>query len=352
VSIQFRGVARLAGVDESSLILPPLVWGALLAIGLFASVTVHELAHTLVAIRLGGSVRSITLMLLGGVSQLAHAPKRPRDEALVAIVGPITSLVLGAILIALRVVWTSAPPDVLMALFYLGAMNVTLGLFNLLPAFPMDGGRVLRAVLAAILDRERATVIAGSIGKVCAFGLGVLGLLTGNLLMIVIAVFVYVGARAEIDHERVQRALDGLRIVDLVPTFRQPLPVVRANATIADALERMREVNRLELVVVDERDQPIGAIHAGELRALSASARASTTVGELVAALPSRQIVVPWDTSANDALEAAAEANAELVLVVDPRTGLVGVVAADDIARTVRMLTRPTMRSGGRPRTA
>src|SRR5688572_20511348 len=91
LSLQFRGVAELAGVREASLLLPPLVWGAVLAIGLFASSTLHELAHSFLAIRFGGRVRSITLMLVGGVTELAHAPRRPRHEALVAAVGPATS---------------------------------------------------------------------------------------------------------------------------------------------------------------------------------------------------------------------------------------------------------------------
>jgi Zn-dependent protease len=206
LSIQFRAVAELAGVPHEQLALPPLIWGLVLALGLFASITLHELAHSFVAIRFGGRVRSITLMLVGGVSQLARIPDRPYHEGLMAAVGPIVSLVLGALLYLAYTASATWPPDLQMALFYLAGMNLTLGVFNLIPAFPMDGGRLLRAALATKLSRSRATQIAAAIGKVCAVALGLLGLWSSNLLLILIAVFVYAGAHAEVERERIRDA--------------------------------------------------------------------------------------------------------------------------------------------------
>ncbi|HWU86549.1 MAG TPA: site-2 protease family protein, partial [Kofleriaceae bacterium] len=216
-SVDFRSVAALSGVGQERLTLPPLVWGIVLAIGLFASVTVHELAHTFAAMRFGGRVRSITLMLVGGVSQLVRIPDRPLHEAIMAAVGPATSLVLGGVIYLLYRGSGGWPPDLQMALFYLGGMNLVLGAFNLIPAFPMDGGRLLRAGLAARLGRARATQIAATVGKVSAFVLGALGLWTASLLLMLIAVFVYAGAQGELVQERVHAALEGLRIVDLLP---------------------------------------------------------------------------------------------------------------------------------------
>jgi Zn-dependent protease len=153
LSLQFRSIAELAGVPDQGLVMPPLLWGIVLALALFASITLHELAHSVVALRFGGSVRSITLMLVGGVSQMSQIPRRPSQEALMAAVGPATSLGLGGLLYVAYAASRGARPDVQMALFDLAAMNLTLGLFNLLPAFPMDGGRVLRAVLASRMSR-------------------------------------------------------------------------------------------------------------------------------------------------------------------------------------------------------
>jgi Zn-dependent protease len=340
-SMQFRGVARLAGVSDEALFLPPLVWGVVLAIGLFASITLHELAHTFAAVRFGGSTRSITLMLVGGVSQLARAPQRAYQEAIMAAVGPLTSLALGGLLLLAYAHASAAPADVQMGLFYLSAANLTLGVFNLVPAFPMDGGRLLRAALAVKLSRERATRIASRVGKVCAIVLGIFGLWSANILLMLVAVFVYSGAQGELLQERVRGALEGLRIVDLLPLLRRPPPVVGTNEVIATVLPRMRELDRLELIVLDPQGAPTAVLQAGDLAAISATARWSTTVGEVASQLPKRHVIVPWDASANDAIQRAGEASAEFVIVIDPRTqppdGVVGLVAAEDISRMVKL---------------
>lgn len=340
LSLQFRAVAHLAGVANEQLLLPPLVWGVVLAVALFASITLHELAHTFAAMRFGGSVRSITLMLLGGVSQLARPPRRASHEAIMVAVGPVTSLVLGGVFL-LAYVHVAAPADVQMGLFYLAAANLTLGIFNLVPAFPMDGGRLLRAALALKLPRERATRIAASVGKLCAIWLGVLGLWSANVLLMLVAVFVYTGASAEVTQERIRGALEGLRVVDLLPLLRRPLPLVASNELLATVLPRMRELDRLELVVVDAMGAPIAVLQAGDLAGVSGSERWAVTVGELARRLPQRHVIVPWDVSANDAIERAAEATATYVIVLDPRAeapnDLIGLVAAEDIARMVKL---------------
>jgi Zn-dependent protease len=211
LSREIRSVANLAGVTLEHLALPPLVWGPLLALGLFASVTLHELAHSFAAIRFGGRVRAITLMLLGGVSQLARAPSRPLHEVVMAALGPVTSFALGALLYAAYAGSGGWPADVQMGLFYLAVMNLALGAFNLIPAFPMDGGRMLRGLLAMQLGGERATQVAAAVGRACAIPLGVLGLWSGNLMLVLIAVFVYTGAQSELAQERVRGALESAR---------------------------------------------------------------------------------------------------------------------------------------------
>lgn len=180
------------------------LWGLLTAVGLFISVALHELGHSFVSIAKGYPVRDILLLPIGGVAQLARMPERPRDEFQVAIAGPLVSLALFG---ALR---TSAPwaaalhyPSLARFAYLLGIINLQLFLFNLLPSFPMDGGRILRAWLTPRKGRLVATRIAARLGKIMALIFGVLGIfglpgvVSSNLLLVVIAVFIYTAASAE-----------------------------------------------------------------------------------------------------------------------------------------------------------
>jgi Zn-dependent protease len=168
------------------------VMGLGVAIALFASVLVHEIAHGLTALRLGGRVRSITLMFLGGISELEGALP-PRCEALVAIVGPLASLAIGGLLLGVAG-WVGAAADPVQLV---GALNVVLGAFNLVPAFPLDGGRLVRALLALRYGRPRATRVAGKVGQALAVVIGALGALSGDVMLLLVAAFIYVGAERE-----------------------------------------------------------------------------------------------------------------------------------------------------------
>ena len=168
----------------------PVYWWMAIAgaLGLFASVLVHELAHALMARRDGVPVRSITLFLFGGVAEMAHDPERPRAEMRMAIVGPLASAVLALALWGLAELGASAawPVALVGVLAYLAAINMVVAVFNLLPAFPMDGGRVLRAALWAWRgDLRWATRIASSIGSgfgLAMMALGVVSVLLGNFI--------------------------------------------------------------------------------------------------------------------------------------------------------------------------
>ena len=333
LSYQFREVATLAGVDQAHLTLPPMVWGAVLAAGLFVSVALHELAHTLLALRFGGRVHSITLMLIGGVSQLSRAPTRPLHEALMAAAGPATSFAIGVLCFAGFVEFRGRA-DLQMALFYLATMNVTLGLFNLLPAFPMDGGRVLRAILAARIGRSRATSIAAAVGRACAIALGLFAIIQLNLLLGLIAVFVYFGAASEATGERIKQILSELAVTDLLPSHRLP-PVIGSDRLLIDALGKMSELDRLELVVADGSGA-IAVIEADDVARLARS-YPNTPIGSLTAQLPAKYVTVTESTSANDALAAAAEESAAYVVVVDPRVTVIGLVGPRDVARTLKL---------------
>ena len=174
------------------------VTGVLLEIGLATSIVLHELGHSAVAMRKGCRVREITLLVVGGAAQMENVPSRPLDEFLMAVTGPVVSLCLG---VALMFAGFKLPVPPLRSadlqganlLHILGGINIMLALFNMLPAFPMDGGRILRAALTPKLGRLRATQAAARLGQILAILFGVYALTqrSVNLLLLLIAVFVF-----------------------------------------------------------------------------------------------------------------------------------------------------------------
>jgi Zn-dependent protease len=173
-----------------------VVMGVAFLLAVFASVLLHELGHALVARRYGITTRRIILSPIGGIAQLEGMPRRPRQELAVALAGPAVNFVLAAGLWLLAPVFAGAP----IVSTLLGSVmiaNLGLGLFNLVPAFPMDGGRALRAVLAERVGPYRATETAAKVGKAIALVMGVVGLVWGPTMLALVAAFVWFAANAE-----------------------------------------------------------------------------------------------------------------------------------------------------------
>ncbi|MHB1325547.1 MAG: site-2 protease family protein [Thermoleophilia bacterium] len=203
------------------------VYGALIIAILFVCVVIHELCHSRMAQHYGGEVASITLLPIGGVSLLKNMPEDPSKEFWVTIVGPISNLVIAAILFpfiylvpnpvdgpfgALRNADVLVSISVQGFVSYLFLINVMLAVFNLLPAFPLDGGRVLRSVLAQRMSYVKATRVAVTTGQLFAFALGIAGLLQGAWLWLIIAVFIYMGAEQEGTGAEVKTVLSKLTV--------------------------------------------------------------------------------------------------------------------------------------------
>ncbi len=168
------------------------VMGLLIAVGVFASVALHELGHSWVAIRKGCQVREIMLLPIGGVAKMSHIPSHPKDEALIAAAGPAVSFLLAILF------WLLIGGGVASQFFlHLSAINLMLCLFNLLPSFPMDGGRIFRAFMTPRIGRLKATALAARIGRIMAVAFGIYGLLTGQFMLMLIALFIYNAAGAE-----------------------------------------------------------------------------------------------------------------------------------------------------------
>jgi Zn-dependent protease/predicted transcriptional regulator len=193
------------------------VGGVLFILAVFAAVVLHEFGHALAARRFGIKTRDITLLPIGGVSRLERMPDDPRQELWVAIAGPLVNVAIAAVLLGYRALTHEG--SLLSGLSFsphsfvdrLMLVNVWLFLFNLLPAFPMDGGRVLRALLAARTDHTRATQIAAAVGQAMALVFGLLGVLFYPMLLF-IALFVWIGAESESGLSQMKAALGGIPV--------------------------------------------------------------------------------------------------------------------------------------------
>ena len=192
--------------------------GVLLIVCVFAIVVVHELAHALVARRFGVQTRAITLLPIGGVSSLERIPDNPRQELAIALAGPSVNVVLAALLFGVLALVAHGPVapgaghDAARAFVsQLAWINVGLAVFNLLPAFPMDGGRVLRAALALRMDYDRATRAAARLGRIVAVGFAIFGFFF-NPLLVFIALFVWIGAQQEATSVHLKQALAGVPV--------------------------------------------------------------------------------------------------------------------------------------------
>lgn len=230
------GLGLVAGPLEGGS--TPWVLGILGAVGLFAGVVFHELGHSLVAIRYGYPIDSITLWLLGGVAQLTEQPEDWRHELVIALAGPAVSVLIG---VGSYVAIFAVPESlgaIRFVLGYLALMNVVLAAFNLLPGFPMDGGRVLRALLARTRPFARATQIAAEVGKGFAILMGLIGLLVPNFVLIALAFFIYIGASSEAQRTTMNAAFENVAVRDIM-TPRDEIDAVAPDLSIAALVERM-----------------------------------------------------------------------------------------------------------------
>jgi Zn-dependent protease len=217
-ALQF-GFMRDSGVEGA-------IFGVIVTLLLFAIVILHEFGHSIVAQGFGVEVKQIVLLPIGGVAQLDRVPDNPVQEFLIAIAGPAVNFVLAVILLLLAAavgqpittgdmgnIFNMLGDLTLRSIFiYTFFTNLFLGVFNLIPAFPMDGGRVLRALLAMRLQYMTATRLAVGIGQSIAWLMGLFGFLSGNLFLILIAVFVYLGASQEGRQVQIRHVLAGVKV--------------------------------------------------------------------------------------------------------------------------------------------
>ena len=253
----------------------PWIIGVAAALGLFVGVTLHELGHSWVALRYGLEIESITLWILGGIASLTSVPREWNREFWIAIAGPIVSVLVGGVSYSVLLVVPEQFQALRFVVGWLAIVNVTLAIFNLLPAFPMDGGRVLRALLARSRPYDLATRTAARVGVVFAFLFAAVGILAFNLILVLLALFLYGAATTESRAVLTDELLRGLSVNDIMT--RDP-KTVAADATVAEFVDRLVRERQAVYPVTDASGRPVGIVGLDDLRDVPATERDVTSV--------------------------------------------------------------------------
>ena len=315
--------------------LMPYVLGTIVSFGLFGGVLVHELAHSLIAKRNGIGINSITLLIFGGIASMEDRIPDPMVELPMALVGPLTSLLVGMLCSGLVYIVPSVIADpavagVLIFVFgYLGILNIILFAFNLLPAFPMDGGRVLRAWLAKRMPLHRATRIAADIGKGFAVVFGLVGIIFLSPMLLLIAFFIYIGASQETTSVKYSVLLQDIRVGNIMSS---PVVTVAPALPVTRVIEMMYATKHLGFPVVD-RDVLVGMITVADVHNLPSIDRDAKQVRDV---MRRGVIAVAPETPVVDVLRIMGAKDIGRVLVVD-KDRLVGIVTRTDILKVVEL---------------
>ena len=316
---------------------PAAAWdGLAFMLLLFACVLAHEFGHIFTARAFGVPTPDVTLLPIGGVARLARIPDKPIEEFLVAIAGPLVNVAIALALMILAGAHVSVgdlyaveSPHTSM-IDRLAAVNLFLAVFNMIPAFPMDGGRVLRAILASRMGYVRATEIAAFVGQGVAFALGFIGLFA-NPMLIFIAIFVYLAASSEA-HLVAIRAMS--RGVPTSAAMMTQFATLAPEAHVEDAVQTLLRTSQSEFPVVDAAGKPVGLLGRGDLiralKQLGPDARVGAAMTTTVPTIGHRRCL-------EEAFRMLQEKSAPAVAVVDASGRLVGLVTSETVGEMLML---------------
>jgi Zn-dependent protease/CBS domain-containing protein len=322
----------------------PTYWlmGVIGALGLFVSIILHELSHSLVARFYGMPMKGITLFLFGGVAEMGDEPSSAKVEFLMSIVGPLSSFAIGFAFYGLFVLGTQGiwPPPVNAVLEYLAVINVLLACFNLIPAFPLDGGRILRSILWKVRNDMRwATRISSGIGS--GFGIlfiifAVYNLLTGNFIggiwWFLIGMFLRMAAQSSYRQLLLRRALEG----EPIKRFMKTDPVtVSPSLSIQEFVEDYVYHYHFDMFPVAEGGRLLGCIATKNVKEIARGSWRDTTVRDRMTSICAENSLRP-DTDAVDALAAMTRTGNTRLMVTDGER-LVGILALKDLLQFFSM---------------
>ncbi len=313
----------------------PYVLGAIISLGLFFGVLVHELAHSLVARRKGIAIHSITLMIFGGIATMEEGIPDPKAELPMAIVGPIASLIFGVICYAIMFItptFITNPPVAGAVIFvagYLGFLNIILCFFNLIPAFPMDGGRVLRAWLAGRMPLHKATQIAADIGKGFAILFAIVGLFYFEPFLILIALFIYIGANMESMAVKYSHVLQDVTVGSMMSA---PVTTVGPTQSVSEVITMMYSSKHLGFPVVD-RGTLVGMITLADVNRMHSIDREALQVRDI---MTKDLITLPPDAPVIEAFRLMSSKNIGRIPIMQDDT-IVGIVTRTDILKVTEL---------------
>ncbi len=306
---------------------------------MFASVLIHELAHSLVAKAQGEEVRRITLFILGGVAQITEEPKKPWKELTMAVVGPTASIVLGIGFAVMSFLLSGTSEMLKASFFYLALINFILAVFNLLPGFPMDGGRVLRALIWQATDNlKKATSIASKVGQGVAFliiFLGILQILRGNLggfWLIFVGWFLHSAAIRGYQQVTVESALKGVRAKELM---REDFVRIPGNILVQELVDSYILHKRERVFLVGDDLFLLGIVCLEDVKATPREKWADTTVAEIMTPKERLEAVSPEDDG-NKILNRLTAKDIHQVPVVEGGR-VTGIICRSDILRYIQL---------------
>ena len=309
----------------------------------FASLLLHELAHAFTGRRYGVETRTITLFLFGGVAELAEEPKRATDELWIALAGPLMSFALFCVfwVLASASALATMPVSLIEIFRYLALINLVLAVFNLIPAFPLDGGRVLRAWLwqrsGDVLSATESAAHAGTFFAYGLMGLGAISLFQGSMVggiwQILLGMFILAAAKSSVEAQRAKSLLGDKTVADLLT----PSPVVTApNTTLAELVNQIMLRNRVSFIPVVEDQVLLGHIDSAVLAGMDRENWANTRVSDVFVGLADNVVVTP-NTPITDLFTRIAETGQRKFMVVENRQ-LVGVITLADLSRYLALV--------------
>jgi Zn-dependent protease len=310
-----------------------ILWSIGFILSIFVCVVLHEFGHALTAQHYNIKTKDITLYPIGGIARLESMPKKPKEELIVALAGPAVNLVLVMLLILfVNRELLSDPanlavigPDNFLLAFV--AVNFWLAVFNLIPAFPMDGGRVFRALLSFKLNRAKATQIAAALGQTLAVGFILLGFY-GNPFLILIGVFIFLGAKAESNFVQAEALMQGYILNNIT---MHDMPTLQANTHVSDAVKELLNSQNRNFVIV-ENETIVGTLNERELiKALQDKSEEQTLVRDI---MNEKVLSLPSDMTVQDAWLQMQRDNKSIAIV---RNGeqVVGMIDIDNLAEFI-----------------
>jgi Zn-dependent protease/CBS domain-containing protein len=318
--------------------------GLLSTLSLYLSILIHELAHSIIAKRKGINIKNITLHFFGGVAQINEESTDPKTEAYMAIAGPFTSFILGGIFLIIYTIIGTILPDTIEAVFrYTGYVNLGLAFFNLIPAFPMDGGRFLRAILWSRNENLiKSTQIASSISGIISLiftGVGFFNMFSSGTLnglwLVFLGLFLNSISKIGLSQTIISEALDEVTVQEIMT---KEVKTVEPDTSVQRVIDEWFSVYKHQGYPVTVGDKLVGIITLDDIRKVDVDKRTSIKVRDVMKSKNELIFINPSE-KASDAWMKMATSNVGRLPVID-NGELVGIITRSDISKTIQIKTQ------------